>query len=76
MIQMFKQFFTMITVLFTAGEKLAKTADNFATWAEEGSGAFADQARVERNKKLMILNADKDATQLKIANSKTEAKAK
>ena len=58
MIQMFKQFFSMLTVLFSAGEKTAKSLDNLATWAEESSGAFADQARLERQKKLSIITAD------------------
>lgn len=56
MFQMFRQFFSMITVLFTAGEKLAKSADNLATWAEESTGAFSDQARIERAKKLALIN--------------------
>lgn len=58
MIQMFKQLFAMFTVLFSAGEKTAKSLDNLATWAEESSGAFADQARLERAKKLALTNAD------------------
>ena len=56
MIQMFKQLFAMFTMFFSAGEKLGKTADNLATWAEESSGAFADQARIERAHKLAIAN--------------------
>ena len=62
MIQMFKQFFTMLTVLFSAGEKTAKSLDNLATWAEESSGAFADQARIERKKKLQIISAPATTT--------------
>lgn len=66
MITMFKQFFAMFTVLFSAGEKTAKSLDNLATWAEESSGAFADQARIERQKKLQIINAP--STTKRIAN--------
>ena len=56
MINMFKQLFSMFNAFFIAGEKLGNTAVNFATWAEEGSGAFADQARADRKKKLESVN--------------------
>ncbi len=53
----FTQFFTAIAVLFTAFEKVCKTADNLATVADEASGAYKDQARVDRVAKLRDLNA-------------------
>lgn len=61
MLTAIKQFFAMFTVLFAAGEKLAKTADNFATWAEESSGAFSDQARIERKQKLALITNQQPA---------------
>lgn len=57
MFAMLKQFFSMITVLFSAGERVAKAADNMASWAEETSGQFNDVARAERKQKLAIHNA-------------------
>lgn len=52
-----KQFFSMITVLFSAGERTAKALDNMAAWAEESSGQFNDMARNERALKLEIHKA-------------------
>ena len=57
MFNMFNQFFTAITVFFTALEKLAKATNHLSTWAEESAGAFADEARVQRQAKLNALNA-------------------
>jgi hypothetical protein len=50
------QFFTAFVALFTVIEKLANTADNLASVAEESSGAFRDQARIDRAQKLAALN--------------------
>lgn len=52
-----KQFFSMITVLFSAGERTAKALDNMAAWAEESSGQFNDVARNERALKLAVHKA-------------------
>lgn len=59
---MFKQLWTMLTVLFLAGERLSsalgKTAnalDHLGTWCDESAGAFADQARIEREQKKALL---------------------
>lgn len=57
MFAMLKQFFSMITVLFSAGERTAKALDNMASWAEESSAQFNDTARAERKLKLAIHNA-------------------
>lgn len=65
MFAMFKQFFMAITVLFMAAEKSAKAIDHLATWSEETAGAFADEARIERAKKLANLKAE-----LKVIESK------
>ncbi len=50
-----RQFFSMVTVLFGAGEKFAKSIDNIATVAEETSGAYVDSSRYERQIKLKAL---------------------
>lgn len=53
----FTQFFTALSVLFTAFESICKTMLNLATVAEESSGTYMDQARVERISRLAALNA-------------------
>ena len=58
MFAMFKQLFTAITVFFIALEKNANAINHLSSWAEETAGAFADEARIERAKKLANLNAD------------------
>ena len=65
MFAMFKQLFVAITVYFTALERSAKAVDHLAQWAEETSAAFADEARIERQKKLAILKADLKAVESK-----------
>jgi hypothetical protein len=55
------QLFTALTVLFTAFESLCKTANNLATVAEESSGTYMDQARIDRQIKLSKMEADRRA---------------
>lgn len=58
MFNMFKQLFTAITVFFTAAEKLASATNHLATWSDETAAAFADEARIQRKQKLLLLNAE------------------
>jgi len=44
-----QQFANMFIVLFSAGEKFAKSIDNVAKVAEELSGQYSDQASVKRS---------------------------
>jgi len=48
MFAMFRQFFTALTVLFSALEKNAKAIENLSTIGEEMSGAYLDASRTER----------------------------
>lgn len=57
----FTQFFAALTVLFTAFTKIASTVDNLATVADESSGAYCDEARIQRQMKLAKLNHERDA---------------
>lgn len=50
--QAFNAFFAFIVQLFTAAEKFASTINNVATWTEESSGQFVDDARHTRAMKL------------------------
>lgn len=56
---MITQFFTMFSNLFSAANKLCITADNLATVAEESSGTYRDQARIDREVKIKALEASR-----------------
>lgn len=58
MFQMFRQLFSSITVFFMALEKIAFASNHLASWAEESSGAFADEARIQRQAKLNALKGE------------------
>lgn len=63
MIKMFAQGFAAFTVFFAAFENLAKALLHFSSWAEEGAGAMADQARLERQAKVEALMAQRKQAQ-------------
>ena len=46
-----------VTKLAGAAEKGASAVDHLAGWADDTAAAFADQARVDREARLEILNA-------------------
>jgi hypothetical protein len=48
MFNMFNQFFTMLSTLFSAGERSAKILDNWAAYGEETSQQMVEAARAER----------------------------
>lgn len=52
MIKSLMQLFAAFTSFFVAAEKLGNTAVNLATWAEEGSAQFSDEARMTRAMKM------------------------
>lgn len=70
MFAMFKQLFSAITLFFVATEKLASASNHLATWADETSAAFADEARIERQKKLANLRAELKAVESKSSTTK------
>ena len=51
MFTMFSQLFAAFTRLFSAFEKSAGALDNLASWSEETSASFLDEARYERQAK-------------------------
>ena len=63
MFNMFKQLFSAITLFFVATEKVASAANHLATWGDETAAAFADEARIERSKKLAKLKAELKAVE-------------
>ena len=57
------QILAAITKLGSAAEKTASALDHLAGWGDDTAAAFADEAKVERQKKLAILNASFAETQ-------------
>lgn len=49
------QLFATIGIFLGVVNKSCGALDNIATWAEESSGSFADQAREDRKLKLVQL---------------------
>lgn len=50
--QAFNAFFMFLQQLFSAAEKGASAINNLATWADESSAVFVDEARFNRKEKL------------------------
>ena len=48
----FTALFAFFTQLFSAAEKGASALNNLATWADESSGTFTDEARYNRNERI------------------------
>lgn len=69
------QFFTMLTTLFSAGEKLAGAVDNLATVANESSGDYADEARINREMRKAQRLADQRKQQLLLEDAAMERDA-
>lgn len=70
MFTMFKQLFSAITAYFVALEKTANAAVHLSTWAEESAGAFADQARIERQAKMNLMLKEQRVTEKQLAVAK------
>lgn len=70
MFAMFKQFFLAITSLFVAADKTANALVHLSTWAEESAGAFADQARIERQAKMNAMLKEQKVTEKQLAVAK------
>ena len=72
MFAMFKQFFAMFAILFSAGERGASALNHLAIAMDETAAAYADEQRIERSKKLATLNAELKAVEKssnKLANA-------
>lgn len=72
MFAMFKQFFTMFATLFAAGERGASALNHLAVALDDTAAAYADEQRIERAKKLALLNAELKAVEKssnKLANA-------
>jgi hypothetical protein len=50
--QAFNAMFAFFFMMFSAAEKGASAVNNLATWADESSGVFVDEARFNRSEKI------------------------
>ena len=48
---MLKSVWAVVASLASASQRVANAADNLGQWAEETTGAFVDEARIERKMK-------------------------
>lgn len=55
---MLHSIYNAVGTLANALGKFANAADNIGTWADEQTGVFVDEARLERQKKLVVLERE------------------
>lgn len=60
---MLTQLFTAMTKYFLAFEKSANATVHLATWAEESAGAFADEARIQRQARMQTMLRENKITE-------------
>jgi hypothetical protein len=70
MFAMFKQLFSAFTTFFLALEKIAQASNHLSTWAEETAGAFADEARVQRQAKMNAMLKEQKVTEKQLNSVK------
>lgn len=58
MFAMFRQFFAMFSSLFSAGQRGANALDILAGSLEDTAKVYADEARIQRQMKLVELNRE------------------
>lgn len=68
MITMFTRFFAMLTAYFIAAEKIGNAGVHLATWAEEGAGAMADEARIKRQANMNLMLKHERITEKQLAS--------
>lgn len=73
MFKMFAQAFSAMTVFFSALENFAMAFFHLSTWGKEAAGAFADESKVEREKKMAALAHSVQQQQLALANNTSNA---
>ena len=63
MFAMFTRIFSSISVWFLAFEKLGSAANHIGTWTDESAGAFADEARIQRQAKMHLMLKEQRANE-------------
>jgi hypothetical protein len=74
--QVFTAFFAFIIQLFSAAEKMASSINNVATWADESTATFTDEARHNRQVRIKAMMAEEGISELPKAERKTVAAPK
>jgi hypothetical protein len=69
MFKMFAQAFSALTVFFAALENFAMAFFHLSTWGKEAAGAFADESKVERDKKMAALQHSMQQQAAALANN-------
>ena len=73
MFAMFRQFFAMFSSLFSAGQRGANALDILEGSLEDTAQVYADEARIERRKKLITL--ERELTALEAEKPVKQSKA-
>lgn len=69
--QVFTAFFAFIIQLFSAAEKAASSINNIATWADESTATFTDEARHNRQVRIKAMLEEEGIDALPKAEKKT-----
>ncbi len=73
--QAFVQFFTMITTLFSAGNRTANALNHLAGVAEDTAAQYADEAKAKRDQQAAQLAEALRKTKQTIANAQAQEQA-
>lgn len=73
MFAMFQRLFSSLSMWFIAFENLGSAASHITGWTNESAAALADEARVQRQQRLLALNAETAKLQAAIATAATPA---
>jgi len=68
--QAFKAFFTALTTLFTAFNRLASAINHLCAWSDETAGSFYDEALLDREAKAKAKEQELLATPVPVAKTK------
>ena len=71
--QTFASLFSMIGSFLRAGEKVGNSLENLATVGEEASAALVDEARADRELKLIASAVRREELQKKLTANKVAA---
>lgn len=58
-----------VAALASAAQRGANALDNLGQWAEEQTGSFVDEARMDRQEKIEVLKRKREESRLEYARS-------
>ena len=73
---MLKSVWAVVASLASASQRVANAADNLGQWAEETTGAFVDEARIERQAKIEEMQRKRAAAATQVITVVTDVEAK